>query len=1013
MRTEGSGRGIGGPARVASCVGALLFVVSCGGGDTSAPQPTPPPPTPQAPVAVRVTLDPEMVTVVAGDTVRVTARVLNDRAQPISGAAVTWTSSDPTIATVNATGLVTGLKEGNASLTAASGPVSTAAPVAVHSPDRAALMDIYAGTLGADWTDNANWSSEEAVGSWYGVTADANSRVTTLDLSENNLNGQLPANLGDMAFLTELILEGNEELSGPIPQSLSELGLQTLRYGGTMLCTVRDEGFRAWLNAIPARDGEFIACNEERSDLMKLYDAMGGKSWTNSDNWGTDAPLRTWHGIAVDSTTGRVTAINLNRNNLSGEIPPEITRFPHLQRLRLDHNRIDGEIPPYIGELTELRRMDVDGNNFRGGIPPEIGKLENLEILWMGGNQMSGPIPPELGNLAGIEEIHLYDARFDGSVPEEFGSLTELRRLNLRDNELDGPLPPELGGAKALVSLLLQRNDGLAGPLPENLTSLSGLRELIAEETGLCMPSTPAFRAWLAASLYKYRIERCDRVQQQAHYWAQLIQTIQSPWHPVPLVAGEGALLRVFVKSAARTTEKIPPVRATFFVDGVETHTVNIPAGSSAIPTWEHDAFEDLELSANAEIPADVIRPGLEMVVEVDPDGTLSAALHSPTRLPREGRAAIEVRDVPPFRVTLVPLVWTGDDRTDAVEFVSGAEPEDEIFWQTKHLLPIASFDIARHESVSVDSNNLYDLLADIQRLRVMEAGVGNWMGIIPTTAFARGIGSIPGGEDLGKESVVRLDPDLHSVAETIAHEFGHNFSLRHAGCGDPANVDPSFPSSGGYVDVWGFDPRDGEVVPPGRPDLMTYCDPTWVSDYHFSNAIRWRMQDTLEIDAERTPAATRVLLVSGGVSADGRIHLDPAFVIDAPPVVPRFAGPYTLSGRRADGTGLFSLSFEMVELADAGGGARFTVALPVQADWAAELASLSLSGPAGTVEMTEGSEPPLAILRDPGTGRVRAVFRDLPTGPLAHGAADARAPEPGLQILVSSGLPGAAAWRR
>ena len=744
--------------------------------------------------------------------------------------------------------------------------------------------------------------------------------------------------------------------------------------------------------------------NEDWSNLMKLYDAMGGERWWNSEYWGTSAPLADWHGIAVDSTTGHVTEIRLSRNNLSGEIPPEIREFPHLQVLRLDYNGLVGEIPPEIGQLTELRRMDIDGNRFTGGIPPEIGNLEKLKVLWMGGNRMGGPIPPELANLAGIEELHLYKALFHGSIPEEFGSLTDLRVLDLRDNRFSGPLPPELGDASALVALRLQGNAGLTGPLPEPLTSLPELRELIANGTNLCMPSTPVFQAWLAESLYKHRVDRCDG---ELHFWARLMQAIQSPEYPVPLVAGESALLRVLVTAAAETTENIPPVRATFFVDSVEIHTVNIPAGSSAIPTSIADVYGDLDLSANAVIPAEVIRPGLEMVVEVDPDGTLGTRLSSPARIPREGSRAIDVREVPPFRLTLVPFVWTGDYRMDAVEFVADAEPDDDMFWQTNYLLPVASFEIEKHESVRVDSNNLYDLLADIERTRVMEAGIGNWMGLITTTAFANGIGTIPGTESRGKESVSKLDP------ETIAHEFGHNFSLRHAGCGYPADVDVSFPNPGGYVGDWGYDPRDGgRLVPRDRWDLMTYCDPTWVSDYHFSNALRFRLQDSLEIGAERLPPR-QALLVSGGVSADGRLHLDPAFVIDAPPAVPRFAGPYALAGRRADGTELFSLSFEMVERVDAGGGAGFTFALPVRAEWASDLASLSLSGPTGSVEMAEGSEPPLAIVRDPGTGRVRAVFRDLPTGSLARSAADARAPGPGLEILVSSGLPGAAAWRR
>ena len=128
---------------------------------------------------------------------------------------------------------------------------------------------------------------------------------------------------------------------------------------------------------------------------------------------------------------------------------------------------------------------------------------------------------------------------------------------------------------------------------------------------------------------------------------------------------------------------------------------------------------------------------------------------------------------------------------------------------------------------------------------------------------------------------------------------------------------------------------------------------------------------------------------------------------------MPRSAGPYQLTGRRADGSELFSLSFDMPELWDGDGRSGFTFALPVEAEWESELASLSVSGPGGSTEMGEGSEPPMAILRDPVTGQVRAILRDLPAGPLARSAADAMAPEPGLDVMVSSGLPGAEAWRR
>lgn len=104
-------------------------------------------------------------------------------------------------------------------------------------------------------------------------------------------------------------------------------------------------------------------------------------------------------------------------------------------------------------------------------------------------------------------------------------------------------------------------------------------------------------------------------------------------------------------------------------------------------------------------------------------------------------------------------------------------------------------------------------------------------------------------------------------------------------------------------------------------------------------------------------------------------------------------------------------------------GGSAFVFALPVQDDWESELASLVLSGPGGTVEMREGTEPPMVMATDPTTGEIRAILRnvpDLPADALAQRFAfDARVgggvgtSAPRLDIMISRGLPGAGDWRR
>ena len=75
---------------------------------------------------------------------------------------------------------------------------------------------------GTNWTTNTNWSSEEPLSSWSGVTTNSDGRVTRLVLNNNGLDGTLPTALGDLSALEYLDLRDNA-LSGALPSALADL----------------------------------------------------------------------------------------------------------------------------------------------------------------------------------------------------------------------------------------------------------------------------------------------------------------------------------------------------------------------------------------------------------------------------------------------------------------------------------------------------------------------------------------------------------------------------------------------------------------------------------------------------------------------------------------------------------------------------------------------------------------------------------------------------------------------
>ena len=372
---------------------------------------------------------------------------------------------------------------------------------------------------------------------------------------------------------------------------------------------------------------------------------------------------------------------------------------------------------------------------------------------------------------------------------------------------------------------------------------------------------------------------------------AYLTQAVQSPDFAVPLVAGEPALLRVFVDggpTGAATGAPMPPAQAVFHDGDNEVYVADIPLAPGPIPA--RAAEGDLRSSANVTIPGNIVRPGLEMVVRVDPDGLLGPTVDVAGRIPALGRVRVDVQSVSELELTLVPLVWSENPDRSVIDVIdaAAADPEGhQLLRGVRDLLPVLGLSVSAHDPVTSSSNKAHELLTEIEMIRVMEGRAGYYMGLMAQFEMYGGVAFRPGRSSVAVP-----------VWGTVAHELGHNMSLGHAPCGDPTQLDPAFPYADGSIGAWGYDFRGGgRLVPPTASDLMSYCfNQRWISDYHFGKALAFRILNDGAAPPFGASVPAKSLLLWGGVGQDGVPFLEPAFVVDAPPALCPRPAPNTAS---------------------------------------------------------------------------------------------------------------------
>ena len=124
-------------------------------------------------------------------------------------------------------------------------------------------------------------------------------------------------------------------------------------------------------------------------------------------------------GVRLDDE-GRVVALNWRPAGRGTLYPPDIP--------------VPRKLPYELGQFQELTRLALGGPQLTGNIPPELSRLPHLHTLELHSNRLTA-VPAEDGQFQALQHLSLNHNRLT-ALPPEIGQLSQLHYLGLACNRL-------------------------------------------------------------------------------------------------------------------------------------------------------------------------------------------------------------------------------------------------------------------------------------------------------------------------------------------------------------------------------------------------------------------------------------------------------------------------------------------------------------------------------------------------------------------------------------------------
>ncbi|GMH28642.1 hypothetical protein Nepgr_030485 [Nepenthes gracilis] len=279
------------------------------------------------------------------------------------------------------------------------------------------------------------------------VIEDVASNNTTLleyiDLSGNMIQGSFPNSIFELVSLEVLSLSSNN-LSGIVDLYMSckqnNLIELYLSYNGLSLLTKSNSTISSNVAACPTLQSlECSSCNiTEFPDFLRTQEDLIDLNLSNNKIHG-DIPK--W---AKTSGKDSLAYLDLSDNFLIGGLDLQWKQLrDHLLVLDLKSNKLHGTLPSTFGKYCSLQTLALNGNQLGGQLLPSLLSCQGLEVLDVENNNFKGTFPYWLGSLPELQVLILHSNNFHGNVGTSNGKhlFSKLRIFDISNNSFNGTLP--------------------------------------------------------------------------------------------------------------------------------------------------------------------------------------------------------------------------------------------------------------------------------------------------------------------------------------------------------------------------------------------------------------------------------------------------------------------------------------------------------------------------------------------------------------------------------------------